>query len=55
METKEKITDSYFLYNQDEANHENCHYNFGQYIEYNGLNVKSIKNQLIEGFIPLKK
>lgn len=50
-----KITDSDFLYNQDEANHENCHYDFGKYIEYNGLNVKGIKNQLVQGYIKEQK
>ncbi|MBR6516697.1 MAG: hypothetical protein IKT40_07540 [Bacilli bacterium] len=45
---KKIVTDSNFLYTQDEANHDDCNYNFGQYIEYNGLDVKNLKNQLIE-------
>ena len=51
MKNKKKVTDSDFLKTQEEGKHDNCHYDFGKYIEYNGLNVKGLKNQLIEGIL----
>lgn len=51
MKNTKKVTDSELLKLQEKERHENCHYDFGKYIEYNGLNVKGLKNQLIEGIL----
>ena len=43
MDDKKVITDSDFLYNQD--NHENCVYYNGKYVDYDGLDIdKWLKN-----------
>mgnify|MGYP003429793974 CR=1 FL=1 len=39
MNDKKIITDSDFLYNQEENNHEECKYYNGQYVDYDGLDI----------------
>lgn len=50
-----KITDSFFLYNQEENNHEECKYYNGQYVDYDGLDIKKwLKDNSLKDLISNK-
>ena len=51
MKNKTKKTDNQFLFEQDNHNknkYDECYYDFGKYIEYNGLDIKNLRNPFFD-------